>query len=335
MKKEMLEEVMIVGGLVMVQFVYAGNSLLMSHLMSLGLGPFTIVIFSTFATFLILSPFAILFERKQWPNELSARLIGKLVLISFAGVTLFQSLFLEGIRLTSPAMATAMPNLAPGLIFFIAWTVRLEKMNMKCAYSKLKILGTFLMHSASIIQDEKDNASIFVFDRDRVVGCIYLLGAVFVLSTNVVLQASTLAEFPAPISLSAITALIGVLITMVVQLLQNQNGKLLTRSLISIGNLVGFSLLGGMVSGACVSFNGWAMKKRGPVMVSMFSPFATVISVGFSVLTLGESICLGSVGGMALMFIGLYLVLWAKGKEGFSQIESFECEFDAKKPLLS
>jgi len=63
MKTEMIEEMVIVGGLVMVQFVYAGNSLLMSYLMSLGLGPFTIVIFSTFATFIILSPFAILFER--------------------------------------------------------------------------------------------------------------------------------------------------------------------------------------------------------------------------------------------------------------------------------
>lgn len=63
MTKEMIEEMVIVGGLVMVQFVYAGNSLLMSYLMSLGLGPFTIVIFSTFATFVILSPFAILFER--------------------------------------------------------------------------------------------------------------------------------------------------------------------------------------------------------------------------------------------------------------------------------
>lgn len=36
-----------------------------------------------------------------------------------------------------------------------------------------------------------------------------------------------------------------------------------------------------------------------------------------------------------LMFIGLYIVLWAKGKEGFSQIESFESEFDSEKPLLS
>lgn len=39
-------------------------------------------------------------------------------------VTLFQSLLLEGIKLTSPAMATAMPNLAPGLIFIIAWCFR-------------------------------------------------------------------------------------------------------------------------------------------------------------------------------------------------------------------
>ncbi|KAG7536058.1 EamA domain [Arabidopsis suecica] len=345
MKKEMIEEMVIVGGLVMVQFVYAGNSLLMSYLMSLGLGPFTIVIFSTFATFIILSPFAILFERKQWPNELSLRLICKLVLISFAGVTLFQSLFLEGIRLTSPAMATAMPNLAPGLIFFIAWIVGLEKMNLKCVYSKLKILGTLLcvfgaltmsiMHSTSISHKEEDDTPIFVFDRDKVVGCIYLLGAVFVLSTNVVLQASTLAEFPAPISLSAITALLGVLITTVVLLLQNRKARVLTSSFISFGNLVGYSVMAGSVSGACVSFNGWAMKKRGPVLVSMFSPFATVISVAFSVLTLGESVSLGSVGGMVLMFVGLYLVLWAKGKEGFSEIESFESEFDSKKPLLS
>ncbi|KAL1214008.1 WAT1-related protein [Cardamine amara subsp. amara] len=343
MKKESIEEMVIVAGLVMVQFVYAGNSLLMSYLMSLGLGPFTIVIFSTFATFVILSPFAILFERKQWPNELSLRLIGKLVLISFAGVTLFQSLFLEGIRLTSPAMATAMPNLAPGLIFFIAWIVRLEKIDLKCVYSKVKILGTLLcvfgaltmsiMHS--IKHNEENNDSAFVFDRDRVVGCVYLLGAVFVLSTNVVLQASTLVEFPAPISLSAITALLGVLITTVVLLLQDHKPKVLTSSLLSFGNLVGYSILGGTVSGACVSFNGWAMKKRGPVLVSMFSPFATVISVAHSVLTLGETVSLGSVGGMVLMFIGLYLVLWAKGKEGLSQMEDFDSEFDAKKPLLS
>lgn len=39
-------------------------------------------------------------------------------------VTLFQSLMLKGINLTSASMATAMPNLAPGLVFLIAWAFR-------------------------------------------------------------------------------------------------------------------------------------------------------------------------------------------------------------------
>jgi hypothetical protein len=62
-KKQTLEDLVIIVGLIMVQFVYAGNSVLLSYLMSLGLNPLTIVIFSTFATFLILSPIAVHFER--------------------------------------------------------------------------------------------------------------------------------------------------------------------------------------------------------------------------------------------------------------------------------
>jgi len=35
------------------------------------------------------------------------------------------------------------------------------------------------------------------------------------------------------------------------------------------------------------------------------------------------------------MFSGLYLVLWAKGKEGYADAGDFpESEFDASKPLL-
>ncbi|XP_010530055.1 PREDICTED: WAT1-related protein At5g47470 isoform X2 [Tarenaya hassleriana] len=326
MKKGAIEEMAIIGGLITVQFVYAGNSVLMGYLMSLGLGPFTIVIFSTFATFLILSPFALFFERKQWPREFSLKLMVKLVLISFAGVTVFQSLFLEGIRLTSPAVATAMPNLAPALIFVIAWISRLEKVNLKCFYSKVKILGTLLCvvgaFAMSLIQSSDNGVSRLIeFDEERVVGCLYLLGAVIVLSSNVVLQASTLGDFPAPVSLCALTSLIGVLITAAVQFFQNQSPQL-ARPLITIQNLVAYSLLGGTVSGACVSFNGWAMKKRGPVVVSMFSPVSTVVSALLSFLTLGEMIPLPSIGGMLLMFTGLYLVLWSKGKEEFSLLHS-------------
>ncbi|XP_065858877.1 WAT1-related protein At5g47470 [Euphorbia lathyris] len=328
--KEEMEDLGIIGGLVAVQFVYAGNSVFLSYLMSLGFTPYTIVIFTTLATFLITTPVAILFERSKWPKELTLKLVIQLVFISFMGVTLFQSFFLKGIKLTSPALATAMPNLAPGFIFLIAWTVRLEKVNLSCVYSKVKIMGTLLcvagaitmslMHSSNRIdQQDKD----YSFDKQKVIGCLYLVAAVFVLSSNVVLQASTLGDFPAPTSLCAITSLIGVIITAIVQWFVDYTFEI-TWPLISVGKLIAYSLMAGGVGGACVSFNGWAMKKRGPVLVSMFSPISTVVSVILSIVTLGDTIKIGSLAGMVLMFTGLYFVLWAKGKEKFGHGDTLE-----------
>ncbi|XP_030515298.1 WAT1-related protein At5g47470 isoform X1 [Rhodamnia argentea] len=345
LKKEALEDAAVIGGLIGIQFVYAGNSVLLSYLLSLGFNPLTLVILSALATFFILSPIAVVFERSFWPKKITLKLMLQLVLISFTGVTLFQSLFLKGIKMTSPAMATAMPNLAPGLIFVIAWAIRLEKVNLNCVYSKVKIVGTLLcvagalamsiMHSAGKEEAKLTSASSdVVFDKEKIIGCLYLMAAVFVLSSNIVLQAVTLGHFPAPMSLCAITSLIGVFITAAVQLFE-EHKLVFSVPLVSFGNLVGFSILAGVVSGLTVSFNGWAMKKRGPVLVSMFSPIGTVCSVVLSVFTIGDTIKLGSLGGMFLMFTGLYFVLWAKGKEGYSPGNGLESEFDAEKPLLT
>ncbi|KAH9777243.1 WAT1-related protein [Citrus sinensis] len=339
----LLGDLATIGGLIAVQFFYAGTSVLMGYLMSLGISAFVIVIFSTLATFLLLSPFAVSFERKKWPKKLSWKLGLQLVLIAFGGVTLFQTLLLKGIEQTSAAMATAMPNLAPGLIFIIAWTFRLEKVKLSCLYSKVKILGTLLcvvgavtmglMHSTAPAQETSVNTPNIIFDREKIIGCVYLLAAVFVLSSTVVLQAATLGDFPAPMSLCAITSLIGVFVTTVVELLQNHKLDF-GWEFVGLPETMSYIALGGMINGVCQSFNAWAIKKRGPVFVSMFSPIATVISVILSAITLGDSIDIGSLSGMFLMFAGLYYVLWAKGKENYSNIGS-ESESDAENPLLS
>lgn len=62
-KRLVLEDVAIIGGLILVQFIYAGNSVLLSYLMSLGLNPLTIITFTALSTFLVLSPLAFFFER--------------------------------------------------------------------------------------------------------------------------------------------------------------------------------------------------------------------------------------------------------------------------------
>ncbi|XP_038876022.1 WAT1-related protein At5g47470-like [Benincasa hispida] len=344
-----MEDAAVIGGLMAVQFVYAGNSVLLSYLMSLGLNPLTVVICFASATSLFLSPLALYFERSKWPKKLSFKLLLQLVLLSFGGVTLFQTLLLEGIKLTSPAMATAMPNLAPGLIFIIAWCCRLERVKLSCVYSKVKILGTLLcvvgaltmsiMQSTITIPAKEQiitsPPTIVFFNKEKIVGCLYLMLAVFILSSDVVLKATVLSELPAPMSLSAITSFIGVFTTAAVLLLQNHNLQT-DWSILNIKDLLSYSLLGGTVSGISLSFNGWAMKKRGPVLVSIFSPIGTVISVILSVFSLGDTISIGSLAGMFLMFCGLYFVLWAKGKEDYCDGSGYQSDdFDLEKPLLS
>ncbi|CAK8539486.1 unnamed protein product [Lathyrus sativus] len=347
-----VEDVALIGGLIGVQFIYAGNAELMSYSMSLGISPLTIVVFTSIATFLILFPAAFCFERSKWPRKFNLGFMMQIWFLSFGGLA-FQTLFLKGINLTSPAMGTAMPNLAPGLIFIIAWIFGLEKVNLSKKYSKLKIIGTLLCVvgaltmsimqsiSAPIIEKEvtllqsPSTPSRLLFDKKKIVGCIYLMISVLILSSSVVLQAFALGDFPAPMSLSAITSLFGGFMTAVVQKLQGDDLKS-GLQLVSFGDIIGFSILAGGVSGISLSFNGWALKKRGPVFVSMFSPIGTVCSVIFSVFTVGETVNIGSIGGMFLMFSGLYMVLWAKGKEGYVDREDFlESEFDANKPLLS
>ena len=350
MNSAMIEDVVIIGGLIGVQFVYAGNAMLMSYLMSLGLQSFTIVIFTSFATSLILLPFVLYYERSIWPKKISFKLIVKFLLLALGGVTLFQSLYLKGINLTSAAMGTAMPNLAPGFIFIIAWIFRLEKVNLKCTYSRVKIIGTLLCvlgaFTMSLMQSISSPLPIkelkiqlttppppppfVMFDREKIIGCLYLLVSILVLSCTVILQAFTLGEFPGPISLCAITSFFGGIITTAAQLIEYHEIKT-GWPIVSVGDMIIYSILSGAVTGICLSFNAWALKKRGPVLVSMFSPVGTVCSVIFSIVTLGDStLNIGSIAGMFLMFTGLYFVLWTKGKE-----DGLESEFDAEKPLLS
>ncbi|CAH9120033.1 unnamed protein product [Cuscuta europaea] len=332
-----VEEMRLIGGLIGVQFLYAGNSVVLSYLMLLGFHPSSLIILSTFATFLVLAPLSFLLESHQWPQRLPIKLWIQLILISFGGVTLFQSLQMKGIHLTSPAIATAMPNLAPGLIFFIAWAFRLEKVKLSSKYSRAKIVGTiFCVMGAALMSfmqgsSHTHTSSSSSCHLDKITGSVYLLTGVFTLSSVIVLQAATLGDFPSPITISAITSLMGMVFTIIVQLIQDHKLEI-GLSNTNIQNLLGYSLLAGCISGASTSFNAWAMKKRGPVMVAVFGPVGTVISIILSVITLGDSITLGSLAGMFLMFTGLYFVLWAKGNEVF---DNYPNEYDVEKPLLS
>ncbi|KAK4389575.1 WAT1-related protein [Sesamum angolense] len=225
-------------------------------------------------------------------------------------VTLFQSLVMKGVSLTSPAMATAMPILRQDSYF--ACPGPSEKIELACRYSRAKIVGTLLCVFGAVVlslmqstfRDNEFDAEFpstspphVFFDKQTMLGCVYLIASVVVFSSQVVLQAITLRDFPAPMSLCALTSVIGVLITVAVEMVEDEGWD---PGSLTIQEMIAYSTLAGSVSGMCVSFNSWAMKKRGPVVVSIFNPLATVISAIFSLLTFGESISVGREEGLLM-----------------------------------
>ncbi|RWW47421.1 hypothetical protein BHE74_00046593 [Ensete ventricosum] len=339
-----------------------------------------------------------------------------MILLQLIRVTLFQALTLVGIKKASPDIASAMPNLAPGLIFLIAaclrylillqsyqcllfsstilkamhefsqwfgWSCRFEKFDACCWYSRAKILGTLVCLTGAMamcfLQSPSESPSLtsnlsallsmpFTLDKaiysDWMLGCFYLLiGVVFLSCTTVLqvssfiiflniivwsLQAATMLEFQAPLSLVVVTSVMGSLLTALWQVISEGNISV-GPSTLSIARIVGVVLLGGVLVGVCVAFQTWCISKKGPVLVAIFSPIQTVSTVVLSAILLGQMITPGrsdgrvssfcSLAGIVLMFAGLYVVLWAKNNEDLTAVGGNDDPQphveDVEKPLLS
>ncbi|XP_073011386.1 WAT1-related protein At5g13670-like isoform X2 [Typha latifolia] len=87
-------------------------------------------------------------------------------------------------------------------------------------------------------------------------------------------------------------------------------------------------LVGIAVSGLLYLGHNWCIHKKGPVFASAFSPLVVVFSFLIEIFILGGDTQLGSVIGVAMVIVGLYLFLWAKAKD------STVVEGSYTKPLL-
>uniref|UniRef100_A0A0E0AJR6 WAT1-related protein n=1 Tax=Oryza glumipatula TaxID=40148 RepID=A0A0E0AJR6_9ORYZ len=206
------EDVAISAGLVAVQLAGAAYTVVLAPVLALGLDPLFLVTFGSLATGLFTLPFAINLERKRWP------------------VTVFQALMLHGMKKTSPAIASTMPNLAPAFIFVVAACLGFERVDLSCRYTRAKIAGTVLCLAGAVTMSVLQSPAAAAATRssshrtttaaaanagggDWAVGCACLLGAVLVVSGTTVLQAATMVHFPAPFTLCSGASLAGAALT--------------------------------------------------------------------------------------------------------------------------
>ncbi|PUZ50182.1 hypothetical protein GQ55_6G039100 [Panicum hallii var. hallii] len=340
-------------GLFAVQCIYGLYMMFLDGLLAAGVPSLFIIAVACAASSVVVLPFAFALERKKWPKVWSPMLVLQLVVISLGGVSIYQIFMMLGVERTSPAIASAMPNLGPGFIFVIAACLRFERFNWKCKYTRAKILGTLVCLSGAMcvsflknstppsvspksIPGDEEELSNGKSRKEWILGCFYLLTGVTIFACNTVMQAAALKRFPAPLSVCSITAMMGSIFSAIIQVLME--GKLTAGTGDNITWIIGeIVLVGGVVIGLCTTFQVSSIGRKGPVLVSMFSPFQTVFSAFISLIFFGQWIGLGCFVGIVLMFVGLYVVLWAKNREDKMLTELTappESECDVERPLL-
>ncbi|XP_058745205.1 WAT1-related protein At4g30420-like [Vicia villosa] len=312
--------------MVLLQFIYSGMTLGTRIALVDGMSPRVFVVYRhAFAT-IFLVPIVYLSSRRNSASySLNLKSFAWIFMNSLIGITLNQNLYFEGLYLSSSSIASAMSNLTPALTFVIAAFVGMEKVNIRSLRTIAKIIGTVICVSGAVsiallkgpklINAEKMHSkSIMGSDRNRLLGCVCLLGSSVAWSIWLILQVPAYKSHPNYLSLSAWMCLFATLQSAVVTLIL-ERGDMNAWKMNSVLQF-GCTLYAGIMGSALMfCLQAWCVTKRGPLFSAMFSPLLTVIVTVLAALFLHEQIYLGSLIGAIGVIIGLYIVLWGKAEE--------------------
>ncbi|XP_031126804.1 WAT1-related protein At1g25270-like [Ipomoea triloba] len=263
------------------------------------------------------------------------------------GPTLGQNLNGKGIIYASATYATAITLLTLATTFILAVTLRLERIKWSVPAGKAKVLGTIVGVCGAIVFVSYKGAEIDLWNKNvnplhsslhYKVGTRPVLGAFlaflgcFCYSSWLIIQGITADEYPYPYSFTALTMVMGAIQSFVYAICVDRNWeqwklgwdtKLLTVAYVCDLSLmsslsqqqVRYCLQGIFGGGVMFSLLRWCVGTKGPVYVSMFNPLTVILVVVFGSLRLNEKLYLGNAFGGVVIMIGVYAVLWGKGKE--------------------
>ncbi|XP_021727850.1 WAT1-related protein At1g68170-like [Chenopodium quinoa] len=291
-------------------------------------------------------PVAYFIERNLTSKpKLTWTVLGQAFLCGLFGGTLVYNLFLESLVLTSATFAAAMLNLIPAVTFILAVFFRLEKVTLKTVPGRAKVMGTILgilgamvltFYKGVEIKIGSTNAHLMkeaarrpvVHDaRERLIGSVLALGGCCSYASWLIVQAKMSINYPSPYSCTALMSIMGSIQSVVFAFCMDRDLKLW-----KLGwniRLLTVSYSGIVASGVMVTLTAWCIRLKGPLFVSIFNPLTVVLVAFAGFLLLDEKLYLGSVLGAILIVIGLYGVVWGKGKEIKKMIKlapSMNCE---------
>ncbi|KAJ9175678.1 hypothetical protein P3X46_014211 [Hevea brasiliensis] len=314
---------------IFLQFGYAGLSIISKFALNKGMSQHVLVVYRHAVATIVISPFAIIFDRKVRP-KMTFSVFAKILLLGLLEPTIDQNLFYTGMKYTTATFAATMCNIVPAFAFLMAWALRLEKVNLRKLHSQAKILGTLVTVGGAMLMtlikwakldlpwtkgyDHHGSTSVLTTHDDPIKGAFMIGVGCLCWSSFIILQAITLKTYPAELSLTVLICLVGTIEGSIFALIMEKGNP--SAWSIHFDSRLLAAVYGGVIcSGVAYYVQGLAMKSKGPVFVTAFSPLSMVIVTILGSFVLSEIVYLGRVIGASAIVIGLYLVLWGKSKD--------------------
>ncbi|EEF33950.1 WAT1-related protein At2g39510 [Ricinus communis] len=314
---------------ILLQFGYAGLSIISKFALNQGMSQHVLVVYRHAVATIVITPFAILFDRKVRP-KMTISIFLKILMMGLLEPTIDQNLYYTGMKYTTATFAATMCNILPAFAFIMAWILRLEKVNLKRVHSQAKLLGTIVTVGGAMIMtlvkgaklnlpwtegyNDIQGSSSAPTMQDTIKGASLIGVGCICWSAFIILQAITLKTYPAELSLTAFICLMGTIEGTIFAVIM-ERGNPSAWSIHFDTKLLACVYSGVICSGVAYYVQGVIMKSKGPVFVTAFNPLCMIIVTILGSFVLSEIVYFGRVLGALVIVIGLYLVLWGKSKD--------------------
>ncbi|KAF0895570.1 hypothetical protein E2562_013885 [Oryza meyeriana var. granulata] len=230
-------------------------------------------------------------------------------------------------KLTSATFATAMTNLIPAITFVLAVLFRYERLAVRTAAGQAKVTGTLLGVGGAMLLTFYRGAEVTPWHThldlvaalqerhhtgagagaalagNRVMGSMLVIGSCFFYALWLILQAKLSREYPFHYTSTALMCIMSGAQSAAFALCFDRDAAQWRLGLDV--RLLSVVYTGVLASGVMLVVLSWCVKRRGPLFASVFNPLMLVV----------VALHLGTLLGGVLIVVGLYAVLWGKGRE--------------------
>ncbi|KAJ4780198.1 WAT1-related protein [Rhynchospora pubera] len=314
--------------MVLVQAFLSGMFLLSKVVITDGMFIFALLTYRSLFGALFILPFAFFYERGAW-RKLDLKSLIWITFNAFIGYAVPMSLCFYGLQDTTSSYTIIFVNLIPVVTYILALIFRMETLRLRTLPGSLKIIGTLTCFGGTILvslykgrvlhlwpavvarhhQVVQQNAS----GTNQLRGTILLLASSFTFACWYLLQSKVLKVYPYKYWSSMMTCLFGGIQTGLVGIILKRDRK--TWQLGWNLQLLTILYTGAFATAGKYSLNSYAVQKRGPSYPPMFNALSVVFTTILGSLLLGDAITIGSILGVIFIIGGLYLFLFAKGKD--------------------